>query len=204
MHVHELAGPSSSHRLSGDQYLVMRGILTAIVVSVIAGGAAHAQAPAAKNAASARSSEPRLLGQFGNWGAYTANPNGKKVCFALSKPTTSATNPPNRPRDPSYAFVSTRPSEKVVNEVSFMMGYPLKGGSEASLAIGTNNFAMYTQGDGIWIKNAAEEGAMIDAMRRSAEGTVKGVSGRGTETTDVYSLRGLTQALDRVAQECRS
>ena len=27
-----------------------------------------------------------LLGQFGDWGAYTASPGGKKVCFALSKP----------------------------------------------------------------------------------------------------------------------
>ena len=28
-----------------------------------------------------------LLGQFGEWGAYRATPGGKKICFALSKPT---------------------------------------------------------------------------------------------------------------------
>src|SRR3972149_10477582 len=58
-----------------------------------------------------------LLGQFGDWGAYKASPGGKKVCFALSKPTSGSTNPAGRKRDPSYAFVSTRPSEKVKNEV---------------------------------------------------------------------------------------
>ncbi|HET6838111.1 MAG TPA: Invasion associated locus B family protein, partial [Bradyrhizobium sp.] len=75
--------------------------------------------------------EPTLIGQFGTWGAYTATPNGKKVCFALAKPSVSKTNPPNRPRDPAYAFVSTRPAEKVVNEVSIMIGYTLKPGSES-------------------------------------------------------------------------
>ena len=32
---------------------------------------------------------------------------------------------------------------------------------------------------------------------------VNGESGRGTKTTDSYSLKGLAQALDRVAQECK-
>ncbi|MGH7246968.1 MAG: invasion associated locus B family protein, partial [Pseudomonadota bacterium] len=30
-----------------------------------------------------------------------------------------------------------------------------------------------------------------------------GVSSRGTQTTDTYSLQGLSQALDRVAEECK-
>ena len=147
--------------------------------------------------------EPTLIGQYGTWGAYTALPNGKKVCFALAKPSSSKTNPPNRPRDPAYAFVSTRPAEKVVNEVSIMIGYALKPGSESSLEVGGASYAMYTQGDGLWIKNAAEEERMVDAMRKSADVTVKGMSAKGTETTDVFSLKGLSQALDRLAQDCK-
>jgi hypothetical protein len=88
--------------------------------------------PAAPHAAVAGGAEPTLIGQFGTWGAYSAAPNGKKVCFALAKPSSSKTNPPNRPRDPAYAFVSTRPAEKVNNEVSVMIGYALKPGSESS------------------------------------------------------------------------
>jgi len=159
-------------------------------------------APAAA-AAAAGGAEPTLIGQFGTWGAYTAMPNGRKVCFALAKPSSSKTNPPNRPRDPAYAFVSTRPAEKVVNEVSIMIGYALKPGSESSLEVGGSAYAMYTQGDGLWIKNAAEEEQMVTAMRKSAEVTVKGVSAKGTETTDVFSLKGLAQALDRLAQDCK-
>ena len=147
--------------------------------------------------------EPTLIGQFGTWGAYTAAPNGKKVCFALAKPSSSKTNPPNRPCDPAYAFVSTRPAEKVTNEVSIMIGYTLKPGSESTLEVGGASYAMYTQGDGLWIKNAAEEERMVDAMRKAADVIVKGVSAKGTETTDTFSLKGLSQALDRLAQDCR-
>lgn len=160
-------------------------------------GAAAAKPPAIGGA------EPTLLGQFGSWGAYTAAPGGKTVCFALAKPSSSKTNPPNRPRDPAYAFVSTRPAEKVTNEVSVMIGYTLKPGSEGSIEIGNAKYAMYTQGDGLWIKNAAEEDRLVEALRKGADATVKGVSGRGTETTDTFALRGLAQALDKIAQSCR-
>jgi hypothetical protein len=169
-------------------------------------GAAKPAAPAkpeAAAAAAAGGAEPTLIGQFGTWGAYTATPNGKKVCFALAKPSSSKTNPPNRPRDPAYAFVSSRPSEKVVNEVSIMIGYTLKPGSESTLEVGGGSFAMYTQGDGLWIKNAEEEERVVEAIHKAADLTVKGVSAKGTETTDTFSLKGLSQALDRLAQDCR-
>lgn len=178
--------------------------------SKVSKGAAKPPAAAAKPEAKpspaatvAGGAEPTLIGQFGTWGAYTAAPNGKKVCFALAKPSSSKTNPPNRPRDPAYAFVSTRPAEKVTNEVSVMIGYALKPGSESTLEVGGAAYAMYTQGDGLWIKNAAEEERMVDAMRKAADVTVKGVSAKGTETTDTFSLKGLAQALDKLAQDCR-
>lgn len=147
--------------------------------------------------------QPTLLGQFGDWGAYTANPGGKKVCFALAKPATSTTSPPNRPRDQAYMFVSSRPAEKVKDEVSVVIGYGFKQSTDASLEIGGAQYAMYTQNDGAWIKNAAEETRLVDTMRKSGDLTVKGTSARGTATIDVFSLKGLSQALDRIGQECR-
>jgi hypothetical protein len=144
-----------------------------------------------------------LLGQYGDWGAYTATPSGNKVCFALAKPKTTKTEPAGRPRDPSYIFVSTRPAENVKNEVSVIIGYPFKTSSDATAEVGTTKFAMYTQNDGAWIKNVAEEARMVDAMRKGADLTVKGTSGRGTTSTDQYSLKGLAQALDKIEQECK-
>jgi invasion protein IalB len=147
--------------------------------------------------------QPKLLGQYGDWGAYAASPAGKKVCFAISKPTSSQTNPPNRPRNPAYIFISTRPADKVANEVSIVIGYPFKAGSEASADVGSTSFALYTQQDGAWIKNAADEAHMVEAMRAGQTAVIKGGSARGTQSTDTFALKGLSQALDRISQECK-
>jgi hypothetical protein len=164
---------------------------------------AAAPKPAAQAAAANPAAGATLLGQFGDWGAYTASPGGKKVCFALGKPNNSTTNPAGRPRDPAFLFVSTRPAEKVKEEISVIIGYPFKSGSEAAVQVGGANFALYTQNDGAWIKNAAEEARMVETMKKGADAVVKGESGRGTKTTDTFSLKGLDQALTRVAQECK-
>jgi len=165
--------------------------------------AAKPATPTAPAAAVAGGAQPKLLGQYGDWGAYTASPGGKKICFAIAKPTSSQTVPPNRPRNPIYIFISTRPADKVANEVSIIIGYPFKPGSEASAQIGSTTFALYTQQDGAWIKNAAEEAQMVDAMRSGDTAVVKGVSAKGTQTTDTFTLKGIAQALDRTAQECK-
>ncbi len=169
-------------------------------VTTPAATAAPAAAPAAAVAGGVK---PTLLGQYGDWGAYTASPGGKKICFAIAKPSSSETNPPNRPRNPSYMFISSRPADKVSNEVSIIIGYPFKPNSEATVDIGSASFALYTQQDGAWIKNAAEEAHMVDAMRAGQSAVVKGASAKGTRTTDTFSLRGLSQALDRTDQDCK-
>ena len=144
-----------------------------------------------------------LLGQFGDWGAYKATPGGKKVCFALSKPTSAVIEPSSRKRDASYAFVSTRPAEKVKNEISVIVGYAQKSGYDASATIGAAHYVLYTQNDGAWVKNAAEEPKMVDAMRKGSEFVVKSESHSGAKTTDTYSLKGLAEALTKVAEECK-
>jgi hypothetical protein len=169
-------------------------------------------APAAKKngapapqaaAAPAAGGAPTLLGQFGDWGAYTANSGGRTLCYAIAKPSSQATQPAGRPRDPAYVFIATRPTENVRNEVSIIVGYPFKPGFEATVDIGAAKYAMFTQNDGAWVKNPAEEARMVDAMRKGSDLVVSGESGKGTKSTDRYTLRGLGQALDRVAQECK-
>jgi invasion protein IalB len=165
--------------------------------------AASPAKPASPATAAAGGAQPKLLGQYGVWGAYTASPGGKKVCFVLAKPTSSETDPPNRPRNPVFMFISTRPADKVINEVSVVIGYPFKAGLEASAEIAGSSFPLYTQQDGAWIKNAAEEAKMVDAMRGGDTAVIKGVSAKGTKSTDTFTLKGVSQALDRTGQECK-
>jgi Invasion associated locus B (IalB) protein len=165
--------------------------------------AAPETAAAAPAAPAVGGVQPTLLGMYGDWGAYSASPSGKKICFALAKPSNSQTVPANRPRDSAYLFVSSRPAEKVKDEVSIIIGYGFKPNTEAEIELGGANFAMYTQNDGAWVKNAAEETRLVDAMRKGGDATIKGTSAKGTATTDVFSLKGLAQALDKVGEECR-
>ena len=177
---------------------------TAIVMLAASACAYSSVASAQKKPAKADPTEQAvLLGQFGDWGAYTATPGGKKVCFALAKPTAATSEPAGRKRDPSFAFLSTRPSEKVKNEVSVIVGYPQKASHDATASIGSANYVMYTQNDGAWVKNAAEEAQMVEAMRKGSDLVVKSESALGTKTTDTYSLKGMAQALEKVAEECK-
>jgi invasion protein IalB len=159
--------------------------------------------PGSPAAAVAGGAQPKLLGQYGIWGAYSASPAGKKICFVLAKPASSETNPPNRPRNPVYMFISTRPADKVANEVSLVVGYPFKAGYEANAQIGANSFPLYTQQDGAWIKDATQEAKMVEAMRGGDTAVVKGMSAKGTQSTDTFTLKGMSQALDRAGQECK-
>ncbi len=144
---------------------------------------------------------PSLIGQFGDWRAYVTQSGKHKVCYTLAAP--KSMEPRRVKRDKVYFFISTRPAENVRNETNVFAGYTYKTGTDASVEIGPTTFAMYTRNDGAWIKNAADEPRLIEALRKSREMIVKGTSTRGTNTTDRYVLTGLPQALDKIAQECR-
>jgi len=176
--------------------------LALAVISPLVPAAASAQPKPPANPAA----QATLLGQYGDWGAYSAAPGGHKVCFALAKPVSSQDNPPNRRTAANvvYLFVSTRPEEKVSNEVSVLVtGYAFKPNSEANVTAAGSGFAMYTQNDGAWVKNAAEETKLIDAMRKGSDVVIKATTSRGTQTIDTFSLKGVSQALDRASQECK-
>ncbi|BBF94580.1 invasion associated locus B family protein [Blastochloris tepida] len=156
---------------------------------------------AQSGASSSSGSVPELLGRFGDWAAYASQNPKSRICYALSQPKDR--QPASLKRDPGFLFISHRPGEGVRNEVSAMVGFPLKDGSDATLKIGNVVFAMTAKDDNVWIKNPAEEQRLVDAMRRGSDLTITGTSRRGNQSTDRYSLAGLSQALDRVAQECR-
>jgi invasion protein IalB len=144
---------------------------------------------------------PSLVGQYGDWGVYVSQGQKTKVCFALTQPKERL--PANLNRDPGYLFISTRTGDNVRNEFSVLLGFPLKEDADPSLSVGSDTFALYARQTGAWIRNVAEESRLIDTMRKGKDLTMKSTSVRGNVTTDRYSLSGLAQALDRVAQECR-
>jgi hypothetical protein len=157
--------------------------------------------PAASTAALLPPSlHPTLLGQYDNWGAYWAAPEGRKICFAAARPNGARSN---RGRKPAYLFISSRPHDKVKDEISAIASSPFRSNIDASATIGGKTYAMVTSADGAWVKNAADETRLIEAMRKGGDLQLKGTTDRGLQSTDVYSMKGLAQALDRIARECK-
>lgn len=144
---------------------------------------------------------PALIAQYGDWGVYVSQAPKTKICYALSQPKDR--QPGGLKRDPGYFFISTRPGENVRNEVSVIVGFTIKDGADATVDIGGASFPFFTKNDGAWMKNAAEEARLIEALRKGRDFTIKSTSQRGNATNDRYSLSGIGQALDRVAQECK-
>ena len=141
------------------------------------------------------------LGKYGDWGAYQTQSGKSKICYALAQPKDR--QPTTLKRDPAYIFISHRPGEGVRGEVSVIMGFPLKEGSnDAGADVSGANFGLITKGTNAWVKNVAEETQMIDAMRKGSKLVIKAPSAKGNVTTDTYALGGLAQALDRVQKEC--
>lgn len=144
---------------------------------------------------------PELLARYGDWAAYVGQTAKTRVCYALSQPKDR--QPATLKRDPGFFFISHRPGEGVRNEISAMMGFPLKDSSDATLQVGNLSFTMTTKADNAWVKNPAEEPRLVEAMRKGRDLSIRGTSRRGNASTDVYSLSGLSQALDRIEQECK-
>lgn len=155
---------------------------------------------AAAPAAAQGQPQSKAVAQFGDWSVYVST-SSPKVCYAISQPKTRA--PEGLKRDPAYFFISTRPGENVKNEVTVTMGFPLKEGSDATLTVGNATLQLYTKDQGAWVRNVADESKLVEAMKRGKDLTVASTSLRGNVTTDKYSLVGLGQAIDRVAQECK-
>lgn len=141
------------------------------------------------------------IGSFSDWEAY-ATPGKDKTCYALSRPKDR--QPKAKLKDTqSYVFVSVRPGEGVKNEVAINLGYPTKESGAASANINEQEFELITKGTNAWLKNAAEEDKFVKAVKSGGKLVVKATSAKGTATTDSYSLKGFSQALERVHKECR-
>lgn len=149
----------------------------------------------------AEGTDPQLLGEFGDWAAYTYKAADSQVCYASSRPKESL--PKNVKRDPAFFLVSNMPGRKVKGEISTIIGYPFKKDSTAQLKVGDEAFELFTNADGAWADTAATEKKIVAAMKAGANLSVKGTSWRGTETTDTYSLNGISAALAKIDEACK-
>jgi len=140
------------------------------------------------------------LGGAQGWQAYLDNAKGQKICYLIGEPSKS--EPANAKRAKIFASVTHRPHEKISNEVSFNVGYLFKEGSDAELTVDNKKFELFTNKDTAWARDAATDKAVVEALVKGKQAVMKGVSARGTATTDTYTLAGFGQALGEIDKAC--
>jgi hypothetical protein len=169
----------------------MRGISTwslALVALGLMAGAAQAA--------------PELLGTYDDWSAYAYQGPDGKVCYAVSSPKKSDSSRKVK-RDPIFFLVTNMPGRKIRGEVSTIIGYPFKESSLVTLKVDNQSFELFTNGDGAWADTSAKEKQILGAMKKGHNLSVAGTSSRGAQTTDHYSLAGISSAVDKIDSACK-
>ena len=140
------------------------------------------------------------IGQFADWNAYQFTENGNVGCYMASVPKKAEGN--YKKRGDIFAIVTHRPAESRRDEVSFIAGYAFKKDTSVEVVIGGETFKLFTQDDGAWAPDKEADAALVTAMIKGRDMVVKGVSSRGTNTTDTYSLSGFTKAYQAINKAC--
>ncbi|MFV0472894.1 MAG: invasion associated locus B family protein [Pikeienuella sp.] len=166
----------------------------AMALAVMGSGAAFAQGA------------NESVGAKKDWSIFKQGAAADRQCWIVSQPVSSRALRGGKPvsvnRGDIYLMVAIRPGAQVKNEVSMIAGYPFRGGSSVKVAIGSDSFEMFTEGEGAWADSSESDGKIVDAMRRGSAAEITGVSTRGTTTIDRFSLSGFTAALDEARALC--
>ncbi len=155
---------------------------------------------AVMDVSAAQAQTPTPIGQFGDWNALTASSEQGKVCYIVSQPKDQ--QPKGVNRDQPLLFVSNRPGENIRNEFNLIIGYPFRSQASASVIIGNETYKLYTHESYGWIQKDEDEPKLVAAMKAGTTMIVTGVSRRGTNTRDRYSLSGVTAALAAIDKAC--
>ena len=144
---------------------------------------------------------PKVLGEYGDWTAWTYGSGKNIICYMSSTPKKDEGK--YKKRGDIYAVVTHRPAEKSFDEVSFVAGYVFKPQAAFTVKIGNQIFnKTFTEGDKAWTTTADEDKKLINAMKRGDKMVADGVSSRGTATKDTYSLKGFSSAYQAISSKC--
>ena len=152
--------------------------------------------------ANASAEQPKVLGEYGDWTAWTYNEGGNLICYMSSSPKKDEGK--YKKRGDIYMTITHRPAEKEFDVVNFVAGYTFKSSAPFVIKIGNKTFRnTFTEADKAWMVSNAEDKNLISAMKRGDRMIVDATSSRGTATKDTYSLKGFTSAYNTITAKCK-
>ncbi|WDI30025.1 invasion associated locus B family protein [Hyphococcus flavus] len=145
--------------------------------------------------------QPEAKATFRDWSVFVREVDGEKICFAATEATDKSPKSVNH--GDIFFLIATWASGAASEQPSLMTGYALNAKPEPTLRIGSDKWDMYVSENEAFIEESAEEDRLVRAMRRGADMRISALSQRGTATSYVISLRGVSAALDRAKAECQ-
>ena len=144
--------------------------------------------------------EVKKMGTHKNWETYVINNEQGKVCFTQSKPVLQA--PKSNPRE-ARLFITFRPGEKIINEISITAGYEFNTKNSITATSGKNKYKFDIAQEGFaWITDNKLESKMVKTMKKGSRIMITGYNQKGSQTIDHYSLLGFTKAYNATKANC--
>lgn len=104
---------------------------------------------------------------------------------------------------------------KVRDEVQTLMGYPLRPTSDSFFHVASIDGKSWNMksipddpatpikdNEAAWLASMSDEAGFVAALKSGTKLVVQGTSLKGTQTTDTYSLGGITAALGAIDKAC--
>jgi hypothetical protein len=129
-----------------------------------------------------------------------------RECWAVSAPVETINSKDGQVvsarRGDIRLMVFWRPGDNINGQVMFAGGYPFAGGSTVEMDVGGTKYELFTEDETAWPATPEDDARYVDAMKRGSQAVLVGRSGRGTVTTDKFSLSGFTAAVEEAARRC--
>ena len=114
----------------------------------------------------AQSEELQKLGKFKDWEAVLVDNKDNKVCFAQSKPVLQS---PKKGDREARLFVTFRPFDKIIDEVSITSGYEYNKQNSIIATSGKSKYKFdITQDNFAWISSNKIEKKIVKRMKRAS------------------------------------
>tara|TARA_Y100000741_G_scaffold353676_1_gene327143 strand:- start:10 stop:522 length:513 start_codon:yes stop_codon:yes gene_type:complete len=146
--------------------------------------------------------EVKKMGTHKDWETYVVNSDTGKVCFAQSIPVLQAPKTTSRE---ARLFITFRPNEKIINEISITAGYEFNKKNIVTAISGKNKYKFDLMQDKFaWMSDPKKklEKRMIKTMKKGSRIMVTGHNQEGSQTIDHYSLLGFTKAYNATRANC--
>ena len=142
----------------------------------------------------------KKIGKFKDWETIVVAGDSGKVCFAQSKPVLQS---PKKGDRQARLFVTFRPSEKVIDEVSTTSGYDYNTQNSIIAASGKSKYKFdISQDNFAWISSNKIEKKIVKRMKKASRIMITGYNQSGSQTIDHYSLMGFTKAYNAAKKNC--